>query len=148
MNRSELLEKLDSLAHAESDAISLYAEAVNCAKGRNPEMVPHLERFLGDHHRHLETIGTTIVRLGGAQPQEIFDPVGRFLHWPTMLHANPCREGALEALAAAEHYHAHAYREALGWKAGEAEVEATLREFAADEERHREFFAQQAALAV
>jgi hypothetical protein len=134
-----LLRRLDELAHLETDAMSLYAEAVNCARERNPEMLSHLEGFLGDHRRHAEAVASAIVRLGGRAPDEHFDPVGRFLHWPTMLHANPCREGAIEALADAEHYHNYQYAQALRWDVADAEVAEMLRAHAADEARHQTF---------
>lgn len=149
MDREELLRELDALVHMETDAMGLYAEALNCARERNPEMEPHMERHLGDHKRHAEAIAATIIRLGGTAPVEHFDAVGRHLHWPTMLRANPCKEGALEALAAAEHYHTHCYDDALRWDVEDAEVAAMLREFAADEQRHKEFVvAQMAATAA
>lgn len=148
MDREELLRRLDGLAHFETDAISIYAEALNCAQKRNPEMAPDLQRCLGDHQTHLESIGAAMRWLGGKTPEAIFDPVGRFLHWPTMLQANPCREGAFEALAAAEHYHHYTYDEALRWDTGDTELTAMLREFAADEARHRAFVVEQAGVAV
>lgn len=148
MDREELLRRLDSLAHLETDAMGMYAEAVNCARERNPELAPDLEGFLGDHKRHAEAIAATIVRLGGRAPQEHFDPVGRFLHWPTMLHANPCREGALEALVDAEHYHNHEYGLAVQWGVEDAEVAAMLREHQTDEARHQAFLHEQTAAMV
>lgn len=148
MDREELLRQLDALVHMETDAMGLYAEAVNCARERNPEMVPHMQQHFDDHRRHAETIAAAIIRLGGEAPTEHFDAVGRHLHWPTMLHANPCKEGALEALAAAEHYHEHCYDDALQWDAGDADVAAMIRSFAADEQRHREFIHEQMLAAV
>lgn len=143
MNREELLRRLDSLVHMETDAMGLYAEALNCARERSPEMEPHMQRHFDDHHRHAEAIAAAILRLGGQAPQEHFDAVGRHLHWPTMLRANPCKEGALEALAAAEHYHTHVYSGALEWEVDDADLASMIRAFAADEERHREFIAGQ-----
>lgn len=148
MDREELLQRLDGLAHFETDAISIYAEGLNCANERNPEIAPDLERCLADHQKHLEVIGATMRGLGGTTPEAIFDPVGRFLHWPTMLRANPCRAGAFEALAAAEHYHHYTYDAAMRWDTGDAELAAMLREFAADEARHRAFVEEQAGVAV
>jgi len=148
MDREELLRELDALVHMESDAMGLYAEAVNCARERNPEMEPHMQRHLDDHKRHAEAIAATIVRLGGTAPAEHFDAVGRHLHWPTMLRANPCKEGALEALAAAEHYHTLCYDAAVQWDVADAEIAAMLREFAADEHRHKEFIIAQMTVAA
>jgi demethoxyubiquinone hydroxylase (CLK1/Coq7/Cat5 family) len=65
-----------------------------------------------------------------------------------MLRANPCKEGALEAIEAAEHYHVHCYDDALGWDAADAEIAAMLREFADDELRHKAFIHEQLAVAV
>ncbi len=139
MDRKELLQRLDALAHMETDAMGLYAEAVNCARERNPEMMPAMQGHFDDHRRHAETIAEAIIRRGGKAPDKHFDAVGRHLHWPTMLRANPCKEGALEAIAAAENYHAHTYATALTWDVSDDEIAAMLRSFAADEERHREF---------
>lgn len=146
MKREELLTKLDALVHTETDAMALYAEAVNCATEHCPDMKAHMERHLADHKRHAEAIAATIIRLGGKAPNRDFDAMGRHLHWPTMLHANPCREGTLDALSAAEHYHNHVYAEALRWELHDAQLAAMLREFAADEARHKEFVAQQLAV--
>lgn len=148
MERDELLGKLDALAHMETDAMGLYAEAVDCARKHCPDMTPYMERHLSDHRRHAEGVAAAIVRLGGTAPREHFDAIGRHLHWPTMLHANPCREGTLEALAAAEHYHTLTYEDALSWPHGDADLSALLREFAADEMRHREFVTTQMAACV
>lgn len=148
MEAEELLRKLDALVHMETDAMGLYAEAINCARERNPEMSPHMERHLEDHKRHAETIAATIIRLGGTAPEEHFDAVGRHLHWPTMLRANPCKEGELDALQAAEHYHAKCYDDALRWDVADAEVAAMIREHAADEARHMAFIKEQIAVAV
>lgn len=148
MDREELLRKLDALARMETDAMELYAEAVNCSRQRNPEMTPHMERNLGDHKRHAEAIAATIIRLGGTAPEEHFDAVGRHLHWPTMLHANPCKEGELDALQAAEHYHSKCYDDALMWDVPEAEIATMIREFAADERRHKAFIREQITVAV
>ena len=148
MERQELLKQLDSLVHLETDAMGMYAEAVNCARQRSPEMAPHLEGFLGDHRRHAEALAAMIVRLGGKAPEEHFDVVGRFLHWPTMLRANPCREGSLEALADAEHYHGFQYDLALRWDVSEPEVAAMIREHAADEARHQLFMREQMVVGV
>ncbi len=148
MDREELLRELDALVHMETDAMGLYAEAVNCARERNPEMMTHMERHLGDHKRHAETIAATIIRLGGTAPEEHFDAVGRHLHWPTMLKASPCKEGALEALAAAEHYHTHCYGQAMQWDVDDREIVAMLREFAADEQRHKEFIQRELTVAA
>ena len=148
MDREELLRKLDDLAHMETDAMALYAEALHCARERNPEMATHMARHFGDHKRHAEAIAASIIRLGGTAPVEHFDAIGRHLHWPTMLRANPCKEGALEALEAAEHYHVHCYADALTWEVADAEVAAMLHEHAADEQRHQALIREQIAVMV
>jgi rubrerythrin len=137
METTELLRRLDDLAHLEHDAASVYAEALPCVKVA--EIAEDLQYFMDDHVRHAELLAATIRMLGGRLPEERFDAVGRFLHWATVPHARPCCKGALEALEAAEHYHELRYRAVTEWDVGDRDIAAMLAAFAEDERRHQEY---------
>lgn len=146
MEREELLDKLESLAQLDTDAVSVYAEALQHVT--DAEVRASFEQFQGEHQYHADRLAEMITRLGGTKPRVDVDFVGRFADWITGLRSRRGTEGALHAMESAERYHTRHYGETTGWSVPDDEVAKALQRFNQDEQRHLAYVESKLHIAV
>jgi len=137
METQMLLRRLEDLAQLDTDAVQVYAEALEHVK--DEDVRKEFERFQGEHQYHASTLSDTIVRLGGTKPDLKVDLMGRVADWVTAFRSMIGTKGPLHAMRTAEHYHNRRYGEAVEWDVGDEEVATMLKRFDADEKRHLAF---------
>lgn len=137
METRMLLRRLEDLAQLDTDAVQVYAEALEHVK--DEDVRKEFERFQGEHKYHASTLSDTIVRLGGTKPDLKVDLMGRVADWVTAFRSMIGTKGPLHAMKTAENYHNKHYGEAAEWDVGDEEVATMLKRFFGDEKRHLAF---------
>jgi rubrerythrin len=146
MERDELVSKLESLAQLDTDAVSVYAEALQHVT--DEEVRSNFEQFQGQHMQHADRLAELITKLGGERPRVDVDFVGRFADWITGLRSRRGTEGALRAMESAERYHTRRYGEAMEWGVADPEVVQALERFNQDEQHHLAYVESKLGVAV
>lgn len=134
MDRDDMLKKLESLAQLDTDAVNVYAEALEHVT--DEEVHARFEQFMNDHMSHADKWSETIVRLGGERPKLTVDLMGHVADWTTAIRARRGTEGALHAMETAERYHVRRYGDAAAWDVDDSAVATMLEQFNKDEQHH------------
>lgn len=136
MDNQDIIKKLESLRQLDFDAVQAYSQAIE--KIDVMSIRTELERFRGDHERHITDLATAIQRLGG-QPEELGrDVKGVLIEGMTMLRSVTGTKGALKAMKTNEKLTNKSYEEALESDLPIDVQDVVLRN-RQDEARHLEF---------
>lgn len=133
MDTKAVIALLRDLVHLDVDAIHAYEQAI---KNIDVDHVrAQLERFKGDHERHITELSAAIVDLGGAAPTIRRDFKGFFIEGMTALRAAMGTEQSLRAMQTNEKLTNNQYDKASKM-ALPAHVDALIRRNLDDERRH------------
>ncbi len=111
MDNSELIEKLSSLMKIDIDASKTYEKVIE--KIRDNDVKDHLIKFKNDHLNHIESLESTIRKLGGTPPKRDIDLKGLFLTGAVLLDQLFNSENALRALKTGEEVINKAYDQSV-----------------------------------
>ncbi|AKF10612.1 DUF2383 domain-containing protein [Sandaracinus amylolyticus] len=136
METNAVIALLRDLVHLDVDAIHAYDQAI-----KNIDVEPvraELERFKGDHERHVTELTTAILDLGGTAPVIRRDLKGLFIEGMTALRAAMGTEQSLRAMQTNEKLTNKEYDKAAKM-ALPARVDELVRRNYDDERRHLEY---------
>ena len=133
METKDIIEKLGDLCRLDHDAVRAYDRAI--AKIDVAAIRSQLERWKGDHERHMVAINDVIERLGGLAVYPTQDVKGVLMESMTLLRAATGTKGALKAMRTNEHLTGRAYQRVLDCDLP-AFVRAVVQNNRADEELH------------
>jgi rubrerythrin len=132
----DLQKKLTGLAQLDTDAVTVYDEAMKHVT--DDEVKTNLQGFRAEHDFHAKQLSETINRMWGVTPELKVDVMGHMADWFTSMRSMGGTEGALHALKTAEGYHNTKYREATMWDTDE-ELRNMLDRFYQNEKHHLEY---------
>ena len=136
MDTNAVIALLRDLVHLDVDAIHAYDQAI-----KNIDVEPvrvQLERFKGEHERHVAELTTAILDLGGTAPVIRRDLKGLFIEGMTALRAAMGTEQSLRAMQTNEKLTNKEYDKAAKM-ALPARVDELVRRNFDDERRHLEY---------
>ncbi len=140
MNDDQLKNNIRDLIQLDIDAAEAYQQAIE--KIDDESIRETIERFQGDHERHVESLSGELTKLGGEPPERQADIQGKLLSGMTSLRSITGTSGALSAMQTNEELTNRRYREATEWST-EAQIPFELRRVILknydDERRHLQY---------
>lgn len=133
MDTQAVIALMRDLMHLDVDAIHAYDQAI-----KNIEVASaraELERFRGDHERHVTELSAAIVDLGGEAPAIRRDFKGFFIEGMTALRAAMGTEQSLKAMVTNEKLTNREYDRAAKMNLP-PEIDALIRRNQSDERHH------------
>jgi rubrerythrin len=138
MEKKELLNLLEDLAHVDIDAWHAYGQAMERIENAL-EIRRKLEEFREDHRRHETELAGKIVALGGNPPEFSKDFKGHLIEGFTALRSITGTQGALAAMRSNEQLTNRKYAKALDELALPSDIRMLLEGGYADEQRHLQY---------
>ena len=111
MITEDIVNKLNSLAKLDYDALESYNEAIK--KIDQSEIREQLSKFRDDHDRHFQVLSDLIIKYGGIPTSRSRDIRGVFLGTATTLQSMAGTEGTLKAVQTGEKITNDSYRDAI-----------------------------------
>jgi uncharacterized protein (TIGR02284 family) len=136
MDRHETISTLNELIQLDIDAVHAYEQAIDRIDMR--QIAEDLERFKGDHQRHIRELSAAVRQLGADPPERSPDLKGYLIEGFTALRSMTGTEGALKAMRTNEKITNKNYDKALSQDLP-ADVAAIVRRNRDDERRHLEY---------
>lgn len=134
MEKTDLIEKLSSLAQLDVDAVRAYGVAID--KIADAEIKETLESFKKDHQRHVEELNAAIVQLGGNAVEDKEDLKGLLMKGMTLIRSAMGTESALKAMRTNEEKTNEVYDDALEDNNFPPDIKALIIKNRDDERKH------------
>lgn len=139
MENREIAKELKSLCQLDIDAIHAYNETLHHLDLK--EVKNTVEKFKGDHERHVKDLSALIRSLGEEPPSFKPDIKGYMLDVFTKIRSLTGNEGAIKSLKSGEDLTNKRYGEAVK-KAFPANIKEIVQRNFRDEERHLHYIEQ------
>jgi uncharacterized protein (TIGR02284 family) len=136
VDTNKVLDKLQSLAHLDIDALGAYTSAIE--RIDLADVREKLISFRSDHERHISDLSRLIEEFGAQPPKHSADLKGLFIQGFTAIRSMVGNEQALKAMKANEEVANRKYAEALELELPE-EVRVVIQRNRDDERRHLEY---------
>ncbi len=139
MDKKEVANKLGSLMQLDIDAAHAYGQAIEEINIRS--IRDTLEKYRGDHERHINDLSAMITKMGETPPSHSRDVKGFLIEGFTAIRSATGVEGALKAMKTNEELTNKRYAEAMGMDMP-ADAKALVERNYRDEQQHRSYVEQ------